>query len=112
MAATDSKSTATIPPHDCNCGTCAVPKDLCHYPRKSTNWPCQGYVETPPNIRNISERCIIEFCLGLLKDKDRPVGECWACGRFAKGALIHESPGTALCCKGCDAYSGELEKPV
>ena len=39
-----------------------------------------------------------------LREKDRPAGTCWACGRFAKGALIHESPGTAKCCKDCDAY--------
>ncbi len=107
MSATDSKSTATIPPHDCNCGTCAVPKDLCFYPRNSSNWPCQGYVETPPNKAKLDDADVRR---GLLKDKDRPVGECWACGRLAKGALIHESPGTARCCIGCDAYK-DLEKP-
>jgi len=49
---------------------------------------------------------------GTLKDKDRPVAECWACGRFAKGALIHESPGTAKCCKDCDAYRGNTRKEI
>ena len=46
---------------------------------------------------------------GVLKDEDRPAGECWACGRFAEGAMLHEQPGTAECCKGCDAYRGEIK---
>lgn len=52
----------------------------------------------------LEDRTTIER--GQLKEKDRPVGECRACGRFAKGAMIHESPGTAKCCIGCDAYKG------
>ena len=43
---------------------------------------------------------------GIFRDKSRPKGICWACKRFAKGSLIEESPGTAKCCKGCDAYKG------
>ncbi len=43
---------------------------------------------------------------GVLNDEDRPVGECWACGRFMEGAMIHEQPGTAECCRGCDAFEG------
>ncbi len=41
---------------------------------------------------------------GQLDEKDRPVGVCWACGKFAENSFIHEQPGTAGCCKGCDAY--------
>ena len=33
-------------------------------------------------------------------------GECVACKKFAENALIHESPGTAKCCKGCPAEEG------
>ena len=44
---------------------------------------------------------------GVLKDKDRPVGRCWACKKLATEAMTHESPGTAACCKGCDAYKGD-----
>jgi len=43
---------------------------------------------------------------GVLKDKDRPFGECWACAKLAKEGMIYEQPGTAECCKGCDAYMG------
>ena len=43
---------------------------------------------------------------GPLKEKNRPVGECWPCKKFADEAFIHESPGTAGCCRGCDAYKG------
>jgi len=41
---------------------------------------------------------------GKLKNEDRPEGECWACKKFAEEAMIHESPGTAECCKECDGY--------
>lgn len=41
---------------------------------------------------------------GVLRDEDRPQGVCWACNKFADGAFIHESPGSAQCCIGCDAY--------
>lgn len=45
---------------------------------------------------------------GVLDDADRPWGDCWACVEFADEALVHESPGTANCCKGCDAYKGAI----
>lgn len=40
------------------------------------------------------------------KKNPRPNGVCRACKRFGKGALIHESPGTAKCREGCDAFEG------
>ena len=43
---------------------------------------------------------------GVLNDDDRPIGVCWPCKKFADNALTHESPATAKCCKGCDAYEG------
>ncbi len=36
-------------------------------------------------------------------ERNRPPGECVVCEKFAKEALIHESPRTAKCCQGCDA---------
>ena len=45
---------------------------------------------------------------GALNEKDRPKGVCWPCSKLAKEAMLHESPGTAKCCIGCDAYRGEL----
>lgn len=47
---------------------------------------------------------------GVLRDKDRPFGVCWACAKLAREAMTHESPGTAKCCIGCDAYEGK-ERP-
>ena len=44
---------------------------------------------------------------GVLRDEDRPDGVCWACKRFADGSMIHDSPGKAQCCIGCDAYVGK-----
>jgi len=54
--------------------------------------------QTLPDVADVSR--------SQLDEKDRPPGECWACNRFAKGALIHESPGYAKCCRDCDAYAG------
>jgi hypothetical protein len=47
---------------------------------------------------------ICEVSRDKLNEQDRPAGECWACEKFAVKALIHESPGKAKCCIGCDAY--------
>ncbi len=47
---------------------------------------------------------------GVLDDADRPHGVCWPCKKLADEAMFHESPGTAECCKGCDAYQGEDDK--
>ena len=47
---------------------------------------------------------------GILRDEDRPHGVCWPCKKLAEEAMTHESPGTAECCKGCDAYT-EKEQP-
>lgn len=40
---------------------------------------------------------------GEIKGKYRPFGICYPCAKFAKEAMIHESPGTAKCCQDCDA---------
>lgn len=54
---------------------------------------------------NLGDECDVNR--GILNDADRPHGVCWACKKLAEEALIHEAPGTAECCKGCDAYEGE-----
>ena len=59
------------------------------------------YLNNNPSLGEITD-----VKRGALKDQDRPTGECWPCGKFADEAMIHESPGTAKCCQGCDAYKG------
>ena len=43
---------------------------------------------------------------GTLSNENRPRGVCVPCAFFFENAMIHESPGTAECCKDCDAYAG------
>ncbi len=62
-------------------------------------WECLGSTPTLSDVAS-AER-------GILDDGDRPYGVCWVCKKFADRAMIHESPSTAKCCKGCDAYEGE-----
>ena len=50
---------------------------------------------------------IVDVHRGKYNGKDRPVGACWPCDKFADESFTHESPSTAKCCKGCDAYRGE-----
>lgn len=50
---------------------------------------------------SIGDLCNVER--GTANENNRLPGECIVCKRFAASALIHEQPGTARCCRDCDA---------
>ncbi len=59
-------------------------------------WDHLGATTQPP----LADVCEID--LGRANEDDRNPGECVVCEKFADEARIHESPGTAECCQGCD----------
>ena len=48
---------------------------------------------------------VVKVARGELGGNNRPIGECWVCDKFLQ-VKINESPQTAKCCVGCDAYQG------
>jgi hypothetical protein len=56
--------------------------------------------------QTLGDACDIER--GIHSDEDRPFGVCVVCKKFGDNAFIHESPATAACCRGCDAYRGDI----